>query len=152
MVVIQSRYAVGELSGVALIGAQAALHVALVAIRSVELLPQDGARTEAENHAAQRVGQIIGGARAIAPADQMAGDALIVDLALLRAAARGRAFFQVNRTHQIGSLGSLYRQQEQTTPPSLSWITSTNPRISEPLSIAQRERNMDIDLRHLSFQ
>ena len=36
VVVIQSRYAVGELAGVALVGAQAALHVALVAVGAVE--------------------------------------------------------------------------------------------------------------------
>ncbi len=95
MVVIQSRYRVGELAGVvALIGAQTALEVALIAIGTIELLALDAACTEAEHHAAQRVGQIIRRARAAAPADQVAGDALILALVLIPAAARGRAFLQ----------------------------------------------------------
>jgi hypothetical protein len=83
VVVIQSRYTVGELAGVALIGALTALEVALIAIGTIELLALDATCTEAQHHAAQRVGQIIRRARAAAPADQVAGDAAVVALAPL---------------------------------------------------------------------
>src|SRR5579875_973055 len=94
IIVIQSRYRVGELAGVALVGAQTALEVALIAVGAVKLLALDAACTEAQHHAAQRVGQIIRRARAAAPADQVAGDALILALVLIPAAARERAFLQ----------------------------------------------------------
>ncbi len=56
VVIIQPCHRIHELPGVALVGAQTALEVALIAIGTRELLALDAACTEAQHHATQRVG------------------------------------------------------------------------------------------------
>jgi hypothetical protein len=65
VVIVQSRHRTMDLPGVTFGRADAAGHVAAVPIGAVDLLAQDCAGTEAEQHAAQRIGQIERGGGAV---------------------------------------------------------------------------------------
>ena len=80
----------------------AAGQVATGAIGTIHLLAQDGALAETEQHAAQSVGQVERGAGAVEGADQMAGQAVVVQLTGERAIASGVVFLQAEEVHSEG--------------------------------------------------
>jgi len=113
-----------DLPGVALGRADAAGQVATVPIGTVELLAQHSVGAEREQHAAQRVGQVERGAGTVEGADQMAGQAVIVQLTGERAGAGIVVFLQAEEVDGEGGAASAEGAFEDAAAAGMSDLAS----------------------------
>ncbi len=87
IVVIQPGHGIVKLASIALIRADRPGGVADVAVGVVDLFALDGAAGQAEQDGALGVGQVVGGGAAVGFAEEVPGDAIVIELARFAAGA-----------------------------------------------------------------